>query len=54
METFDIKLKNFQSIGKAELLFEPGVNLIVGQSNSGKTAILRAISAALNNPTRGK
>lgn len=54
MGSFDIKLNNFQSIGEAELTFEPGVNLIVGQSNSGKTAILRSIAATLNNPTRGK
>ena len=54
MESFNIDLKNFQSIGDANLSFEPGVNLIVGQSNSGKTAILRAVSAVINNPTRGK
>lgn len=54
MESFNIDLRNFQSIGDASLSFEPGVNLIVGQSNSGKTAILRAVSAVITNPTRGK
>lgn len=53
-ESLNIELNNFQSIGEACLTFEPGVNLIVGPSNSGKTAILRAVAAALGNPRRGK
>ena len=54
MDTFNIELKNFQSISGADLEFKPGINLIVGQSNSGKTAIIRAVNAVINNPTRGK
>lgn len=54
MESFNIDLKNFQSIAEADLEFTPGINLIVGQSNSGKTAILRAVNAVIDNPTRGK
>ena len=51
---FDIDLSNFQSIGAAKLSFETGITLLVGQSNSGKSAILRAIKAVLNNPSRAK
>lgn len=47
---FSITLDNFQSISSAELIFEQGINIIVGQSNSGKSAILRAIKAVLLNP----
>ena len=46
-----VKLKNFQSISKGELEFTQGINIIVGQSNSGKSAILRAIKGAILNPS---
>lgn len=45
-----LHLENFQSISEADITFETGINLIVGQSNSGKSAILRAVRAALMNP----
>ena len=54
MDTFNVNLNNFQSISGAELEFVEGLNLIVGQSNSGKTAILRAINSVVDNPSRGK
>ena len=54
MGNFSLKIEDFQSIGDALLEFNPGVNLIVGQSNSGKTAILRAINATLTNPSYAK
>ncbi len=38
-----IKLNNFQSHENSELVFSPGVNVIIGQSDSGKTAIIRAL-----------
>jgi predicted ATP-dependent endonuclease of OLD family len=49
MESFNIDLKNFQSIAEADLEFTPGINLIVGQSNSGKTAILRSFVTTIKN-----
>ena len=54
MENFNVNLHNFQSISDANLEFVEGLNLIVGQSNSGKTAILRAINSVVDNPSRGK
>lgn len=50
IRALDITLDNFQSISSAELTFEQGINILVGQSNSGKSAILRAIKAVLLNP----
>ena len=47
--SFEVKIKNFQKIKDAELSFDPGLTIIVGATNNGKTAILRAIEAALFN-----
>lgn len=38
-----LHITNFQSHGNSSLEFCPGVNVIVGESDSGKTAILRAL-----------
>ena len=46
-----IQLNNFQSHKKTELVFSPGVNVIVGSSDSGKSAILRGLRwCAWNKP----
>jgi exonuclease SbcC len=37
-----LKIQNFQSHENTELTFDDGVNVIVGSSDSGKTAIIRA------------
>lgn len=38
-----LELKNFQSHAHTELEFVPGVNAVIGASDSGKTAIFRAL-----------
>ena len=38
-----LELTNFQSHKQSSLEFDPGVNVIVGASDSGKTAIIRAL-----------
>ena len=45
-----LSLENFQSISKGELIFHTGTNVIIGQSNSGKTATFRGLKACLSNP----
>ena len=45
-----LSLENFQSIAQGELTFHTGTNVIIGQSNSGKTATFRALKACLSNP----
>ena len=45
-----LSLENFQSISHGELVFHTGTNVIIGQSNSGKTATFRAVKACLSNP----
>lgn len=46
-------LKNFQSHEYSELEFTQGLNVILGQSDSGKTAIIRGIKWALYNEPKG-
>jgi len=38
-----LKIQNFQSHKETELSFNPGMNVIVGTSDSGKTTIIRAL-----------
>lgn len=44
-----VKIENYQAIKEAELEFKPGINAIVGSTNNGKSAIIRAIRGAINN-----
>ena len=46
-----LSLENFQSITHGELIFHTGTTVIVGQSNSGKTATFRGLKACLSNPS---
>ncbi len=48
-----LELKNFQSHGYTEINFDRGLNVILGNSDSGKTAIIRAIKWVLYNEPRG-
>jgi len=38
-----LQIQNFQSHKDSLLEFDPGVNVIVGSSDSGKTAVIRAL-----------
>jgi exonuclease SbcC len=38
-----LKIKNFQSHAQTELNFSKGVNVIIGETDAGKTAIIRAL-----------
>lgn len=44
MKLNELTLEGFRNYENAELTFEPGVNLIVGQNAQGKTNILEAVS----------
>ena len=50
MNELKLSLQNFQSISEGELTFKTGLNFIIGQSNSGKSATFRALKACLLNP----
>jgi len=48
-----IQIQNFQSHKRTKLEFDDGVNVIVGSSDCGKTAILRAINWVMTNKPSG-
>ena len=48
-----IELKNFQSHKQSKLTFDKGINVIIGSSDSGKSAILRALNLVINNKPNG-
>lgn len=54
MASLVISINDFQSIQQAKLELDPGITLITGPNSSGKTAILRAIRALLQNPQGGQ
>lgn len=49
----NIQISNFQSHKNTYLEFDKGLNTIIGQSDSGKTAILRALNWVINNKPAG-
>lgn len=48
-----LKLKNFQSHKDTEIIFENGLTVILGQTDQGKSAIIRALKWVLYNEPRG-
>ena len=48
-----VRIKNFQSHQKTELKLDPHFNVIVGPSDSGKSAILRALRWLITNDLKG-
>jgi DNA repair ATPase RecN len=48
-----LEIKNVQSHKDSKLVFSPGINALVGSSNNGKSAILRALNWAIYNRPLG-
>ena len=44
-----IKFKNFQALKSEEIEFSPGLTLITGPTDNGKTAIFRGLLSFLTN-----
>ncbi|WP_206542244.1 AAA family ATPase [Lacinutrix himadriensis] len=42
-----LKITNFRSIKAIELDFNKGVNILIGENNSGKTAVIDALRIGL-------
>jgi putative ATP-dependent endonuclease of OLD family len=50
-----VEIKNFRSLEELKVEFRPGLNVIVGRNNTGKTNLLQAIRHALGpNASRGE
>lgn len=43
-----LKLQNFKKFVDNEFLFEPGINVLVGDNDAGKSSVLKAIDIVLN------
>ena len=52
MRITHLKLTNVRSIKAAELCFQPGFNLIVGDNGAGKTTILEALAVCISEYVR--
>lgn len=48
-----LRLKNFRCFQQAEIMFKKGLNLFVGENDSGKTAILDAIRIVMGTTDQG-
>lgn len=42
-----LRISNFRKLNQAELTFQPGLNILVGPNNVGKTAVIDALRALL-------
>jgi exonuclease SbcC len=49
----ELEIENFQSHKVTSLSFAPGVNVIIGQSDTGKSSIIRAINWVISNRPSG-
>jgi len=49
-----LRLKNFQSHKNTFIEFDEGVNVIIGENDSGKSSILRAVNLVINNRPAGE
>jgi exonuclease SbcC len=49
MSNITIKIKDFQSLIDVNLVLEKGLNIIIGKTNAGKSAVIRAVDSALFN-----
>lgn len=47
--SFKIKIKNYQSLRDVDIELEEGLNIIIGDTNEGKSAIIRAVRDAIFN-----
>jgi putative ATP-dependent endonuclease of the OLD family len=48
-----LKIKGFRKVHLAEMPFRPGLNIVVGENNAGKTAVIDALRALLSTAEDG-
>ena len=53
MKILKVEIKDFQSHKNTNIEFSEGFNCIIGRSDSGKSAILRALRLVICNDLRG-
>lgn len=50
MHLAELNIENFRKLGKVCLSFQPGLNILVGANNVGKTAVVDSLRALLASP----
>jgi putative ATP-dependent endonuclease of OLD family len=45
-----LSIRNFRKLKNVEISFDPGLNIVVGPNNVGKTAVIDALRSLLNSP----
>lgn len=48
-----LNVKGFRRINEAEMWFRPGLNIVIGENNAGKTAVIDALRALLSTTEEG-
>lgn len=48
-----LEIKNFRRIETLALSFSPGLNILLGENNIGKTTVVDALRALLTSPDEG-
>lgn len=49
-----IHIRNYRCFGDTEIEFQPGLNVIIGENNAGKTALLTALGFIFGRNTRSR
>ena len=47
----EVQIRKFQNFIKVRFLFQKGVNVIIGENDSGKTNLMQAIRLVIDNPS---
>lgn len=50
----EIQIKNYRNFKDASILFTPGLNIIIGHNNSGKTNLIKALQLVLDRNLKDK
>jgi len=53
MHLTKVRIEGFRKVKAAEMLFRPGLNIVVGENNAGKTAVIDALRALLSTAEEG-
>lgn len=48
-----LTVKGFRKVSEAEMSFRPGLNIVIGENNAGKTAVIDALRALLSTTEEG-
>ncbi len=50
----DVHIRNYRCFGDSKIQFQPGLNVIIGENNAGKTALLKALGFIFERRNRSR